>query len=161
MIKNYYWNYCIIEELRALVACDEDHNIVWMGFIPTSQDHDFSLMEMKKDLGLSAVYEQNSERVEKALLTPKVNFVSGTELQRLVWAELLKIPLGTTVSYSDIAKAVNKPKAVRAVGTAIGKNFISYFVPCHRVIRKDGSYQGYRWGTDIKRILLNREKLIA
>ncbi|MEO7786769.1 MAG: methylated-DNA--[protein]-cysteine S-methyltransferase [Sphingomicrobium sp.] len=83
--------------------------------------------------------------------------VRGTAFQERVWAELRKIPLGETCSYADIAAAVGSPGAVRAVGTANGANPVAVLVPCHRVIRSDGSLGGYGGGLPNKRLLLARE----
>ncbi|MEO5810319.1 MAG: methylated-DNA--[protein]-cysteine S-methyltransferase [Sphingomicrobium sp.] len=83
--------------------------------------------------------------------------VRGTAFQEKVWQELRKIPLGETRSYADIAVAVGQPGAVRAVGTANGSNPVSVLVPCHRVIRSDGSLGGYGGGIDNKRKLLAAE----
>lgn len=82
----------------------------------------------------------------------------GTEFQLKVWNELLKIPYGETVSYSDIAKNIGKPKASRAVGNAVNKNPIFIIIPCHRVIGKSGSLVGFAYGLDKKEYLLNLEK---
>jgi methylated-DNA-[protein]-cysteine S-methyltransferase len=81
----------------------------------------------------------------------------GTKFQQKVWAELLKIPYGKTSNYSEIAKKIKNPKAVRAVGTAIGQNPIGIIVPCHRVILKDGKLGGFAWGSEIKKKLLKLE----
>ncbi|URD61523.1 bifunctional DNA-binding transcriptional regulator/O6-methylguanine-DNA methyltransferase Ada [Sphingomonas sp. KRR8] len=83
--------------------------------------------------------------------------VSGSAFQQRVWAELRKIPPGETRSYADIAAAVGQPGAVRAVGTANGSNPVAVLVPCHRVIRSDGSLGGYAGGLDRKRQLLRAE----
>ena len=83
--------------------------------------------------------------------------VHGTAFQEAVWRELRKIPLGETRSYADIAKAVGDPNATRAVGTANGKNPIAVLVPCHRVIRSDGTLGGYAGGLDRKKKLLAAE----
>jgi len=83
--------------------------------------------------------------------------VRGTAFQEAVWRELRKIPLGETRSYADIAAAVGKPGAVRAVGTANGSNPVSVLVPCHRVIRSDGSLGGYGGGIENKKKLLEAE----
>ena len=87
--------------------------------------------------------------------------VRGTAFQEAVWNELRKIPLGETRSYADIAAAVGQPAAVRAVGTANGSNPVAVLVPCHRVIRSDGSLGGYAGGLDRKRKLLDAEKATA
>ncbi|MEO6581347.1 MAG: bifunctional DNA-binding transcriptional regulator/O6-methylguanine-DNA methyltransferase Ada [Sphingomicrobium sp.] len=83
--------------------------------------------------------------------------VRGTAFQEAVWRELRKIPAGQTRSYADIAAAVGQPLAVRAVGTANGSNPVAVLVPCHRVIRSDGSLGGYAGGLDRKRQLLDAE----
>ena len=83
--------------------------------------------------------------------------VAGTAFQQAVWAELRKIPPGETRSYAEIAAAVGQPGAVRAVGTANGSNPVAVLVPCHRVIRSDGSLGGYAGGLDRKRRLLRAE----
>jgi len=83
----------------------------------------------------------------------------GTEFQRKVWNELRNIPFGETRSYTDIATTIGRPKAVRAVANAIGNNPLLFIVPCHRVIRKDGSLSGFRAGTELKEKLLQLEKI--
>jgi AraC family transcriptional regulator of adaptative response/methylated-DNA-[protein]-cysteine methyltransferase len=83
--------------------------------------------------------------------------VRGTAFQQLVWEAVLKIPAGSTASYSDIARQIGVPGAVRAVAQACGANALAVAIPCHRVIRKDGSLSGYRWGVERKRALLARE----
>ncbi len=81
----------------------------------------------------------------------------GTRFQKDVWNALMKIPYGTTVSYSDVAIASGHPGAVRAVGNAVGKNPIPVIIPCHRVIRSDGSIGGYALGIELKKKLLKLE----
>jgi O-6-methylguanine DNA methyltransferase len=83
----------------------------------------------------------------------------GTEFQKKVWKELLNIKRGETKTYSDVAMAIGSPKSCRAVANAIASNNIAYFVPCHRVVRKNGDVGGFRWGVDKKVTLLNSEKL--
>jgi len=83
--------------------------------------------------------------------------IDGTDFQKQVWNELLNIPFGNTTSYKDIAKKLNNIDAIRAVGAANGKNKISIFIPCHRVIGSDGSLTGYAGGLWRKQWLLNHE----
>lgn len=83
--------------------------------------------------------------------------VRGTAFQRRVWQALQEIPLGTTASYTEIAKRIGSPEAVRAVARACATNLIAVAIPCHRVVRSDGSISGYRWGVERKRALLDRE----
>ncbi len=85
---------------------------------------------------------------------------SGTHFQKQVWQELEKVPFGQTVSYAEIAKRLNNPKACRAVGGANGKNPTPIIVPCHRIIGKDGSLTGFGGGLDVKDFLLQHEKEI-
>jgi AraC family transcriptional regulator, regulatory protein of adaptative response / methylated-DNA-[protein]-cysteine methyltransferase len=84
--------------------------------------------------------------------------VRGTAFQRQVWTALAKIPPGATASYADIAQAIGRPAAVRAVAQACGANALAVAIPCHRVVRADGALSGYRWGVERKRDLLARER---
>ena len=81
----------------------------------------------------------------------------GTDFEVRVWQTLLRIPMGRAVSYSDIASRINSPKASRAVGAAVGKNPISFVVPCHRALGKSGALTGYHWGLTRKRAMLGWE----
>lgn len=83
--------------------------------------------------------------------------VQATAFQRLVWQELQKIPRGATRTYTEVAKALGRPRSVRAVARACATNPVSIVVPCHRVIRTDGQLAGYRWGLERKEALLERE----
>lgn len=98
----------------------------------------------------NAMYQQHAEQSIRIL-------AMGTDFQIKVWAALHKIPFGEVRSYSEIAAAIGQPTATRAVSNAIGKNPIGLLLPCHRVIRNDGSIGGYRWGVESKRQLLNDE----
>lgn len=83
--------------------------------------------------------------------------VRGTAFQHRVWQALREIPAGTTATYSEIAERIGMPKAVRAVASACAANKLAVAIPCHRVVRNDGSLSGYRWGVERKRALLARE----
>ena len=85
--------------------------------------------------------------------------VSGTDFQVSVWKELLKIPCGETVQYQNIAQNIGRPKAHRAVGTAVGANPVSVLIPCHRVLPAGGGVGNYLWGSERKAALLNQENL--
>ena len=87
--------------------------------------------------------------------------VQATAFQRRVWQELQKIPRGATRTYTQVARALGKPRAVRAVARACATNPVSIVVPCHRVIRSDGNLAGYRWGLQRKQKLLEREAVPA
>ena len=90
-------------------------------------------------------------------LEPTPLFLIGAPFQIKVWEALLRIPSGHVTTYSEIASAVGNPRAVRAVGTAVGRNPISWLIPCHRALRKSGGLGGYHWGLPLKRALLAYE----
>ena len=83
--------------------------------------------------------------------------IRGTAFQHQVWQALRDIPAGSTASYTDIARRIGQPRAVRAVARACGANAIAVAIPCHRVVRTGGALSGYRWGIERKRALLDRE----
>ena len=83
--------------------------------------------------------------------------IRGTDFQKRAWSALRKIPAGKTASYSDIAKKIKAPKAVRAVAGACAANALSIIIPCHRVVRSDGALSGYYWGVARKQKLLEIE----
>ena len=85
----------------------------------------------------------------------------GAPFQLKVWEALLTIPSGHVTTYSEIAEAIGKPKAVRAVGTAVGRNPVSWLIPCHRALRKSGALGGYHWGLPVKRAMLAWESARA
>jgi AraC family transcriptional regulator, regulatory protein of adaptative response / methylated-DNA-[protein]-cysteine methyltransferase len=87
--------------------------------------------------------------------------VRATAFQRRVWEELRRIPYGATRTYTEVARAIGQPTAIRAVARACATNPVSVVVPCHRVVREDGSLAGYRWGIDRKRELLQQEAGVA
>ena len=93
-----------------------------------------------------------TKRVELCLI--------GSKLQIHVWKALLKIPPGKVTSYTTLAKHIGKPKAVRTVATAIGKNPLCWLIPCHRVLRANGDLGGYHWGLNVKKNMLTYESQI-
>lgn len=114
-------------------------------------------------VGGDEVFEQVVARVVGFIEAPGQGLdlpldVRGTAFQQRVWQALVRIPLGSTVSYSDLAEMIGQPKAVRAVASACAANTLAVAIPCHRVVRTDGSLSGYRWGIDRKRTLLQRER---
>jgi len=88
---------------------------------------------------------------------PAPLYLMGAPFQIKVWEALLHLPEGQVTTYAEIAKAIGSPKAVRAVGTAVGRNPIGYLIPCHRVLRKSGDLGGYHWGLPMKRAMLGFE----
>lgn len=81
-------------------------------------------------------------------------YLIGAPFQIKVWEALLRVPSGHVTTYSDIATSIGNPKAVRAVGTAVGRNPVSWLIPCHRALRKSGALGGYHWGLPVKRAML-------
>jgi AraC family transcriptional regulator of adaptative response/methylated-DNA-[protein]-cysteine methyltransferase len=113
---------------------------------------------VKDDGALQKFVAGTLKAIETPLAAPDLPIdVAGTAFQEAVWRELRKIPTGETRSYAQIAAAIGHPKAVRAVGTANGDNHVSVLIPCHRVIRSDGSLGGYGGGLDRKKLLLAAE----
>jgi AraC family transcriptional regulator of adaptative response/methylated-DNA-[protein]-cysteine methyltransferase len=113
-------------------------------------------------IGADRDYEALVARVVGFVETPAIALnlpldVRGTAFQQRVWQALQEIPVGETVSYAEIARRIGSPKAVRAVAGACAANNLAVAIPCHRVVRNDGSLSGYAWGVERKRILLARE----
>jgi AraC family transcriptional regulator of adaptative response/methylated-DNA-[protein]-cysteine methyltransferase len=113
-------------------------------------------------IGGDAAFEQLVATVVGFVEAPAVGLdlpldVRGTAFQQRVWQALRTIPAGATASYTDIAKRIGAPQAVRAVAQACGANTLAVAIPCHRVVRHDGTLAGYRWGVERKRTLLARE----
>jgi AraC family transcriptional regulator of adaptative response/methylated-DNA-[protein]-cysteine methyltransferase len=119
----------------------------------------FPKAEIIRDAGsLKDLVEGALAAIERPLAAPELPIdVAGTAFQEKVWQELRKIPAGETRSYAEIAAAIGQPKAVRAVGTANGDNHVAVLIPCHRVIRSDGTLGGYAGGLNRKRKLLDAE----
>lgn len=99
-----------------------------------------------------AIFNHENWSIEQIKLHLK-----GTDFQLKVWSSLLKIPMGEVVSYGEVAHDISQDKAVRAVGSAIGRNPVAVLIPCHRVIQSTGGLGGYRWGTERKTVLIGWE----
>ena len=113
-------------------------------------------------IGDESGYEDMIAKVVGLIEKPGVGLnlpldIRGTAFQQRVWKALQQIPVGSTASYTDIAKQIGMPKTVRAVAQVCGANALAVAIPCHRVIRNDGALSGYRWGVERKRALLERE----
>jgi len=109
-----------------------------------------------------AATAEDAERVLHAIegsaeAAPPTVALTGTNLQLKVWEALLRIPAGGVTTYGEVARAAGRPDAVRAVGSAVGRNPVAWLVPCHRVLRSTGELGGYRWGRIRKRALLARD----
>lgn len=145
-----------------------DKAIVHLGFVPNTETE--ALTELKNNWPFSNIVEDTSnvtnEILEKVFSKCAsvddsiLILMKGTEFQVKVWKALMLIPRGTTVTYEEIARSINEPKAVRAVGNAVKKNNIAYLVPCHRVVGKSGSSK-YKWGTECKENFLMHERECA
>jgi AraC family transcriptional regulator, regulatory protein of adaptative response / methylated-DNA-[protein]-cysteine methyltransferase len=113
-------------------------------------------------IGADAVFEELIAKVVGLVERPHVGIelpldIRGTAFQQRVWQALREIPAGATASYSEVARGIGAPKAVRAVAQACAANALAVAIPCHRVVRTDGDLSGYRWGVERKRALLERE----
>ncbi|MBC8131465.1 MAG: bifunctional DNA-binding transcriptional regulator/O6-methylguanine-DNA methyltransferase Ada [Deltaproteobacteria bacterium] len=136
---------------------------IFLGDVPADLAHDLQRRFPRARLiGGDSVFAQWVARVVGLVENPVVGLalpldIRGTAFQLRVWQALREIPAGTTATYSQIAHAVGNPKAVRAVAGACAANPVAVAIPCHRVLRADGSLSGYRWGVERKRALLLRE----
>lgn len=126
------------------------------------------LRELKRDFGSAEIHRddeglaQVATQIKQLLNGPSAPLsipldLRGTAFQQMVWKELRRIPAGQTRSYTEIAKTIGRPRAVRAVANACGSNPVAIVVPCHRVVQKNGSLAGYRWGVKRKAALLEKE----
>lgn len=151
-----FWDWCDTPFGDGL-AMATDRGLCGLSFnAETTRD---LAMEDMKSRWPKARYEQSSDKIkplmEAALGGRELQLhMIGAPFQIKVWEALLSIPSGHVTTYSEIARVVGKPKAVRAVGTAVGRNPISWLIPCHRALRKSGGLGGYHWGLPVKRALL-------
>jgi AraC family transcriptional regulator of adaptative response/methylated-DNA-[protein]-cysteine methyltransferase len=114
---------------------------------------------IENTLALSNELSQVARFVDEPGATVKLDLsVGGTPFQQKVWAALCEIPTGSTRSYTQVATEVGAPDAVRAVASACAANLLAVAIPCHRVLRSDGSISGYRWGPKVKEDILARER---
>ncbi len=125
-----------------------------------------SFLETHADLTITpdhSLMAAAAQEVKEYLARKRTSFsvrtqpIGGTTFQRRVWAQLQTIPRGETVSYQQLAKEIGEPDAVRAVGSACGANPLPLMIPCHRVLRTDGTLGGFAWGLDSKIYLLGLE----
>lgn len=162
--ENLTINYSFAESLfgRILVA-STPKGICYMGF---SDDNQIAFSELEKHFPKASFTQQTDQIQQNALKIytkdwrkiDKIKLhLKGTDFQLKVWEALLKIPRGNLATYGNIAKIIQKPKASRAVGTAIGNNPIAFLIPCHRVIQSTGVFGGYMWGTTRKTAIIGWE----
>jgi AraC family transcriptional regulator, regulatory protein of adaptative response / methylated-DNA-[protein]-cysteine methyltransferase len=148
---------------RCLIGVTE-RGICWLSFLSEDQDQRTALEELKHGWHNSVFHEDSvltrafieqifGDREKKKLHL----YVKGTNFQIKVWEALLRIPEGSVTTYQGIAQSLSAPKAMQAVGSAVGSNHIAYLIPCHRVIRKDGILGEYRWHSSRKKSLIGWE----
>lgn len=142
-----------------LLLVESDYGICKMSFI---DEDGFNTEELALEFPFSRLINQqgpNAALVKSYLSDWEIPdqkislFISGTPFQQQVWKALLTIPFGSLRTYDFISKNIANPKAIRAVGTAIGKNPITYLIPCHRVVRTDGYMGQFRWKAERKKLL--------
>jgi AraC family transcriptional regulator of adaptative response/methylated-DNA-[protein]-cysteine methyltransferase len=117
----------------------------------------WSLARFEEDDAATGAVAHRIFAPERAPDTPITLLLKGTNFQIQVWQALLRIPPGCVTTYEEIAKQAGRPKGARAAGSAIARNQISWIIPCHRVIRKSGAFNHYRWGPVRKRAMLGLE----
>lgn len=140
-----------------MIVAATDRGICGIGFT-AEYGRDWSLEDMRKRWPKADFIR------DETALEPQVRGILGGDAARLhligapfqikVWEALLNVPSGHVTTYSEIARAIGRPRAVRAVGTAVGRNPVSWLIPCHRALRKSGGLGGYHWGLQTKRALL-------
>jgi AraC family transcriptional regulator of adaptative response/methylated-DNA-[protein]-cysteine methyltransferase len=144
-----------------------ERGICWLSFLPTEEDPRREIESMKEhwhnstfhqDQDLTVAFVDKIFAPDKTKTPSKLHvFVKGTNFQLKVWEALLKIPMGEVTTYEGVAKSVQSPRAMQAVGSAVGSNHIAYLIPCHRVIRKDGILGEYRWSSARKKSIIGWE----
>jgi AraC family transcriptional regulator of adaptative response/methylated-DNA-[protein]-cysteine methyltransferase len=155
-------------ELGELMIAQTPRGVCWLGFL-VDEKRDVSLRRMKKHWPLAKFKHHDSAITADAAAMMKIwngagdkkkklkLDLYGTNFQLQVWQALLKIPMGETATYQDIARQLGRPKASRAIGNAVGANPISLLIPCHRVIRATGIIDNYGWGSPRKKLILAME----
>lgn len=161
--KTIYYRKIVIDNNSYYLAIDNLGNLVYLS--PRNEEFLIFLNNFKKfDLVENHIMFTNilNELIsylngDSQKFSQKIKFIFGTDFQRSVWNKLLEIPYGKTTTYQKLASSIDKPKAHRAVANAVGSNPLAIIVPCHRVIRSDGSLGGYSGGIDMKIDLLTIE----
>ena len=162
--KNLTINYQFAETIfgNVMIASTEK-GICYLAFEDFKEK---ALLELKNKFPNAIFPEKNVEMQNDALSIFRTKNTSiksiklhlkGTDFQLKVWESLLKIPMGKLSTYGNLAQKIDRPKASRAVGTAIGSNPVAFLIPCHRVIQSTGTIGGYRWGSDRKQVMIGWE----
>ncbi len=146
-------------EIGKMFMAATSKGLCYLGF--ENNDLDFCIKDLQSRFPKNEIKEGESQYFQSVVDFCNGNHqtsiqlhLKGTDFQLDIWKKLLQIPEGTLTTYSALH---NDIKAARAVGTAVGDNLVSYIIPCHRVVRSDGSFKGYFWGTETKRKLLAYE----
>ena len=143
--------------LAGLAFCEDDHAIEKQAALEDMM-HRWPNAHYQEETAQTAPYVDQAFNPDKWQADRPLKVVlMGSEFNVSVWEELLKIPSGHAVTYGTLASKLGKPKAARAIGTAVGRNPISFVVPCHRVLRKSGELGGYHWGLARKRAIIGWE----
>ncbi len=158
-----------------------ERGICWLSFLRTDEDPKYEIEKMKEHWHNSVFHMDQEvtkvfiERIFNSLPSPSGKarpddpvgrgargeglhlFLKGTNFQIKVWEALLRIPIGSVTTYQEIARTIENPNALQAVGSAVGSNHVAYLIPCHRVIRKDGVLGEYRWSATRKKSMIGWE----
>ena len=149
-----------------------ERGVCWLSFLGLDEDPKYELEKMKEHWNNSLFHQEQGltkSFVQKVFQLPPSEagdsfgegklhlFVKGTNFQIKVWEALLRIPMGGVTTYQQIARSIHHPKALQAVGSAVGSNRVAYLIPCHRVIRKDGILGEYRWSSSRKKSMIGWE----
>jgi AraC family transcriptional regulator, regulatory protein of adaptative response / methylated-DNA-[protein]-cysteine methyltransferase len=151
---------------RVLLGVTE-RGVCWLSFVAEDEpavdefQREWQGATLVRDQATTAEYVRRGFELADRSSEPLPLLLRGTNFQIKVWEALLRIPFGRVVSYQAIATAIAQPRAVRAVGAAVGRNNISWLIPCHRVILSTGVIHNYRWGAAQKRKLLTLESALA
>lgn len=162
--ENLSINYSYAESpFGNIIVASTPKGVCYMAF---SENEDQSLSDLKSHFP-NAILKQKLDLIQQNALYifthdwDKLHQVKlhlkGTDFQLKVWETLLKIPMGELSTYGKIAEKINKPRASRAVGTAIGNNPVAFLIPCHRVIQSSGNFGGYMWGNTRKTAIIGWE----
>jgi len=157
-------NYCFSESpFGQIIVASTNKGICHMSF---EEDENQALFNLKAQFPHATYHQEVDQLQQNALFIFQKDWsqikqiklhLNGTDFQLKVWETLLKVPLGSLTTYGAIAKCISKPKASRAVGTAIGNNPVGFIIPCHRVIQKSGNIGGYMWGDTRKSAIIGWE----
>jgi AraC family transcriptional regulator, regulatory protein of adaptative response / methylated-DNA-[protein]-cysteine methyltransferase len=151
---------------RVLLGATE-RGICWLSFAADDDDalaafgREWQGARLIRDEATTEPLVDRAFDLQAGAGTPLPLLLKGTNFQVKVWEALLRIPFGHLVSYQAIARAIGQPSAVRAVGAAVGRNNVSWLIPCHRVILSTGVVHNYRWGAEQKRLLIASEAALA